>query len=94
MTDLKSKSERRYELDWLKVLVILNLIPFHAAWLITYIPGFSQVPQERLVTSVARYYISFVAYWQMPVLFFVAGTTACLSLSYRSTTEYIKELPA
>jgi len=30
MSELREKPRRRYELDWLKVLVILNLIPYHA----------------------------------------------------------------
>ena len=27
--------ERMYELDWLRVIVTINLIPFHAAWMMT-----------------------------------------------------------
>ena len=30
----QTSPHRRHELDWLRGLVILNLIPFHAAWLI------------------------------------------------------------
>ena len=33
--DTLTRPARRYELDWLRVLVIINLIPFHAAWMMT-----------------------------------------------------------
>jgi len=91
MSELKEKSQRLYELDWLRVLVILNLIPFHAAWLITFIPGFSHIPKAGPTASAIKYCISFVAYWQMPLLFFIAGTTTFISLSYRSPREYMLE---
>jgi hypothetical protein len=42
MDDPTGPPLRRYELDWLRVLVILSLIPFHAAWTMTFVPGFSQ----------------------------------------------------
>ena len=36
---------RRYDLDWLRVLVIINLVPWHAAWLIAFAAECSmQVP--------------------------------------------------
>jgi len=85
------KPQRLYYLDWLRVLVILNLIPFHAVWLMTYIKGFSHIPQKGVVVTVIKYYLTFVAYWQMPLLFFITGTTTYISLNYRSTTEYVKE---
>ena len=88
---ISAKPSRRYELDWLRVLVILNLIPFHAAWLIAFIPGFSHVPKVGPAASAIKYCISFEAYWQMPLLFFIAGATTFISLSYRSPGEYVLE---
>ena len=91
MVESQIKPARRYELDWLRVLVIINLVPLHATWLMTYVPGFSYIPQEGLGVTVIKYYISFVAYWHMPLLFFLAGTTTFISLSYRSPGEYVLE---
>ncbi len=90
-SEMTKRPERRYELDWLRVLVILNLIPFHAIWLMTFIPGFSQASREDWAFSFAKYYLSFFGYWHIPLLFFVAGTTSYISLNYRSATEYIRE---
>lgn len=91
VAESRPKHQRLYYLDWLRVLVILNLIPFHALWLMTYIKGFSYIPQEGVVVTVIKYYITFVAYWHMPLLFFITGTTTYISLNYRSITEYVKE---
>ncbi|NQT01846.1 MAG: acyltransferase [Planctomycetes bacterium] len=85
------KPARRYELDWLRVLVILNLIPFHTAWAMTCVPGFSQISQDGVGASVLRLYVLFASYWQMSLLFFVAGVAAHMSLSTRSTSEYFRE---
>ncbi|MFC1635905.1 acyltransferase family protein, partial [Planctomycetota bacterium] len=85
------KPQRLYYLDWLRVLVIINLVPFHATWLMTYVPGYSHIPQEGLGVTVIKYYLSFASYWHMPLLFFLAGTTTFISLSYRSPREYLLE---
>ncbi|MHC4543528.1 MAG: acyltransferase family protein [Planctomycetota bacterium] len=89
--DASAKPTRRYELDWLRVLVILNLVPIHATWLITYVPEFSHTSQEGVGVTIIKYYVSFVAYWHMPLLFFLVGTTTFMSLSYRSPREYVLE---
>ena len=47
--------------------------------------------QEGLGASILKYYLSFVAYWHMPLLFFLAGTTTFISLNRRSNREYVLE---
>ncbi len=84
-------TRRRYDLDWLRVLVILNLIPWHAAWLITFAAGFSHVPGESFGVTVLRYYTGFSLRWQIPLLFFIAGASACISLNHRSPGTFIRE---
>jgi hypothetical protein len=86
-----NKPPRRHDLDWLRVLVILNLIPFHVAWLMTYIAGFSLIPQDSFSALVLKYYVAFINRWHMPLLFFISGVGVCLALSYRSIGEYIQE---
>ncbi len=82
---------RRYELDWLRVLVILSLVPWHAALLITSVPGFSHVRQDGLGHTALRYYMGFSLRWQIPLLFFIAGAGAYFSLSIRSPGAFIRE---
>jgi glucan biosynthesis protein C len=85
------KPRRRYYLDWLRVLVIINLVPWHAAWLMAYTAGLSQPAREGPGLTVLQYYTGFFLRWQIPLLFFVAGTSACLSLSYRSPGAFVRE---
>jgi len=85
------KPGRRYDLDWLRVLVILNLVPWHAAWLMAYVTGFSDSVHEGLGVTILRYYTGFSLRWQIPLLFFIAGASACLSLSRRSPGVFVRE---
>ncbi len=85
------KPQRRHELDWLRVLVILSLVPWHAAWLMAFVPGFSRVADEGLGLAVLRYYTGFSLRWQIPLLFFIAGASARLSLSVRSPGAFVRE---
>jgi len=87
----KDKYGRRYYLDWLRVLVILNLLPWHAAWLMAYVTGFSDSAGRGPGVNILRYYTGFSLRWQIPLLFFIAGASACLSLSHRSPGAFVRE---
>ncbi len=82
---------RLYELDWLRVLVIINLVPWHAAYMMTAVSGFSHTPKDSLTALVLRYYTVFFSRWQMPLMFFIAGASACISLSFRSPGAFAIE---
>jgi len=84
-------TRRRYDLDWLRVLVIINMVPWHAAWLIAFAAGFSHVPRDDFGVTVLRYYTGFSLRWQIPLLFFIAGASACMSLSTRSAGAFVRE---
>ena len=91
MRETSVKPERQHNLDWLRVLVILDLIPLHAAWMMTFVPGFSYVRQDTPIAIGFRYYIIFFGLWQMPLLFFISGIGTNCALAYRTAGEYIKE---
>lgn len=80
---------RRYELDWLRALVVLGLIPIHAAVIFsttadTYIKNSQTNPFMALLGA-------FAGAWGMPLLFLVAGAAAYFALNRRSTLTYLKE---
>jgi len=89
--ELTGRPERRYDLDWLRVLVILNLVPWHAAWLIVYATGFSNSTRESFLITILQYYMGFSLRWQIPLLFFIAGASAYMSLSHRSPGAFVRE---
>jgi hypothetical protein len=83
--------ERKYELDWLRVIVTINLIPFHVAWMITHVIGFSFVEKGSAAWNILHGYVRFVSPLHMFLLFLVAGTSTSMALRHRSPRQYITE---
>jgi peptidoglycan/LPS O-acetylase OafA/YrhL len=83
--------ERLYELDWIRVIVTINLIPFHVAWMITSVGGFSFVVKGSTAWRILHGYVLFVSPIHMFLLCLVAGTSTFMSLRKRSAGQYIKE---
>lgn len=82
-------TERRYELDWLRVLIVLGLIPFHAIGLFTAaIDAYLGTSRTNPVLEIIA---SFFAAWPMPLLFLVAGAGAWFALGRRTPGQYTSE---
>ena len=62
--------QRRHDLDGLRTLIILNLVPFHAAWMMVTVEEFSRIPRTAFSATLLTWYISFAGEWHMPLLFF------------------------
>jgi glucan biosynthesis protein C len=82
-------SRRRYELDWLRVLIIVGLIPFHVIALFAiaidlYVTGGQPNSLAELVTG-------FFMLWPMSLLFLVAGASTWFALGRRSLGRYVGE---
>lgn len=80
---------RRHELDWLRVLVIVGLIPFHVIGLFTisiniYITGGKF---NRLTDLVSNFF----GLWPMSLLFLVAGASTWYALGRRTPRQYARE---
>ena len=83
------RPERRYDIDWLRVLAVLLLFPFHTARIFdTFDPWY--VKNDTL-SEALTYFIAFVHPFHMPLLFLLAGASAWFALSYRSGGQYAKE---
>ncbi len=79
---------RRYELDWLRVVIILGAMVFHAVYeMQTYFP---QARSDSL-TTVIQVGSTFAIQWGLPLLFLIAGASAWLSLAYRTGGQFVKE---
>jgi glucans biosynthesis protein C len=80
---------RQYYVDWLRVLAVLLLFPFHT--LRVYNAGeLWYVKASRLSTAVA-YLLDFISAWHMQLLFLLAGASTCLALRKRSNRRYVGE---
>jgi glucans biosynthesis protein C len=83
--------ERRYDLDWLRVLAVLLLVYFHAA-AIFYQGDLGEfyVTNSELSSTIS-FLILFVHQWHMPLFFFLSGAATWFSLEARTTGQYIRE---
>lgn len=83
---------RRYDLDWLRMLAVLLLVPYHSAII------FSSLPQTQVVyvydsqhSLLLMKAVDFVYLWHMPLLFVVAGAASWFALGVRSGQRYLGE---
>ena len=84
-----TKSSRRYELDWLRVLIVVGLIPFHVIALFA-------IAVDLYVTgghpnAVAELVEGFFMLWPMSLLFLVAGASTWFALGRRTLGRYVGE---
>ncbi|OQB38004.1 MAG: glucans biosynthesis protein [Candidatus Hydrogenedentes bacterium ADurb.Bin179] len=80
---------RRYDIDWLRILVVASLVPFHTArifdiWEPNYV-------KNADLSNVLSYFLAFLAVWNMPLLFLLAGAASGYALEFRSSGAYLKE---
>lgn len=88
--NLAQKSGRRYhELDWLRALIILALVPAHAIGF--YTATTSQYYSTQYSSPVGLSPMMTVGSWGIGLLFLVAGAAATFAIARRSTSQYIVE---
>jgi peptidoglycan/LPS O-acetylase OafA/YrhL len=88
--DDRTPSGRRHDLDWLRVLAVLALIPFHSARVFDAFDNFyvkNPVKNGPLSWGV----IAFLSPWHMPLLFVLAGAATWFALEHRSARGYAVE---
>jgi hypothetical protein len=66
-------TERRYELDWLRVLAVILLVFFHSGRVFDF--GDFYVKNGVLNVGI-QIFVSFVSVWFMPLFFLIAGGAA------------------
>jgi peptidoglycan/LPS O-acetylase OafA/YrhL len=78
---------RRHDLDWLRVIAVFLLLPFHSARVFDPFEDFyvhSAETSEALFWSV----IAFIATWQMELLFVLAGAASWYAFGRRDAHQY------
>jgi hypothetical protein len=89
-TEVKAaKPGRRYDIDWLRVLAVLLLFPFHTARIFdTWLPFYVK---NAAASDALTYFIFYLNPWHMPLLFLLAGASTWFALGFRSAGQYTKE---
>ncbi len=84
-------SERRYDLDWLRVLGVLLLIPFHVALIFVLQPYTIMYIRDVINSPTLSIATGFIHMWHMPMLFMISGAATYIALGIRSAGQYIRE---
>jgi len=84
-------SERRHDLDWLRVLGVLLLIPFHVALIFVLDPFTIMYIRDSANSRVLAEVTGFIHMWHMPMLFMISGAATYFALGVRSMGTYIRE---
>lgn len=88
---MTSSSERRHDLDWLRVLGVLLLIPFHVALIFVFDPFTIMYIRDSVNSRILAEITGFIHLWHMPMLFMISGAATYFALGVRSVGEYIRE---
>jgi surface polysaccharide O-acyltransferase-like enzyme len=81
-------SERRFDLDWVRVITMLVVFVFHCGMFFTTWPWHLKNSQPYFPI---QFFNSFVDMWTMPVLFLVSGAATWFSLRSRRAGGFINE---
>jgi glucans biosynthesis protein C len=82
-------SPRQHYIDWLRVLAVLLLFPFHVTRVFNSGEAF-YVKSARL-SGALDYALSFISVWHMQLLFLLAGASTYYALRKRGGGQYLSE---
>lgn len=84
-----SEKERFWFIDWLRILAVFMLIPFHTA--IAYVYGPSCYVKGPMTSISMKLIFSFISMWFMPLLFLISGISTFYSFKTRNVNAFISE---
>lgn len=84
-------SARRYDIDWLRVLAVLLLVPFHVALTFVLNPNSVVYIKDTVNSEFLDRFAGFLAQFQMLLLFVIAGEAAFFALRKRSAGQFTGE---
>ena len=79
---------RRYDLDWLRVMVFALLILYHVGMF--FVPWDFHIKNNEIIYGF-KWPMLFLNQWRLPILFMISGMGTAFALSYRSGWQFIKE---
>lgn len=82
-------SERRYFIDWLRILLIISVFFFHVG--MVFVPWEWHVKNNVLYEGALTILMSFLHTWRMPLLFMISGAGTFLALRSISPVGYLVE---
>lgn len=86
---MKAETDRRYDIDWLRVFATYLLLLFHVGMVFNPAPFFHI--RNADVSFVFLILCGFIGLWHMPLFFLLAGWSACSSLALRGPGAFLRE---
>jgi peptidoglycan/LPS O-acetylase OafA/YrhL len=86
---MTSDSARIHYVDWLRVLAVLLLFPFHT--LRVFNAGEPFYVKAAGLSAGVNYFLAFIDRWHMPLLFLLAGASTFFAMRKRTTRQYVGE---
>lgn len=83
-----SKSERKYFIDWLRIILIFSVFLYHIGMYFN--PWYWHVKTDITVEWLNDI-MRFLHLWRMPLLFLVSGVGTFYALKHRTIKQYLKE---
>ena len=81
--------QRRYDIDWLRILATLVVFYFHNARFFDYADW--HVKNDHLSVAMTVFVGFLSLQWMMPLFFVLAGASTRFALGFRTTGQYVKE---
>jgi len=81
-----NKPERRYDLDWLRVMAILAVFIFHA---MRFFDPMDWDVKNNILSENIMVLIYFIAQWLMPLFFLISGMSIYFVLSFMTKGQFI-----
>lgn len=82
-----SKPQRRYDLDWLRVLATFAVVFFHV---MRFFDMDSWAVKNNVTSETIILFIAFFVSWMMPIFFVISGAAIYLTLGFRNSRQFIK----
>ncbi|MFY9221128.1 MAG: acyltransferase family protein [Blastocatellia bacterium] len=88
MLEAKNNLDRRYELDWLRVIAIAILFFYHTGMMFV---SWDWHISNKETSKTFETIMVWLHQWRMPLLLFISGVGTHLALGRRSASSYAKE---
>lgn len=88
MLEAKNNLDRRYELDWLRVIAIVILFFYHTGMMFV---SWDWHISNKETSKTFETIMVWLHQWRMPLLLFISGVGTHLALGRRSASSYAKE---
>ncbi|KAB2877916.1 acyltransferase [bacterium] len=84
----KALSQRRYDLDWMRVFAFALLILFHCGMMFN---TWGWHIKNNYTTNAIEPFMNFLHQWRMPLLFFISGAAVWFAMEKYSLKQYFAE---